>query len=324
MQFSIQSFIKNKSAFRNITVLTVLFMLASAIFSYFILPVAAAFYAALLMYEGNARRRIHSYIVPIIAIAFDILLKGTLSFDALSCIITGLLIYFLCKKGISKAESVFWISLALVASLLISALIFGLVFGKGMGIVGFYTELYNMYKAEFIELLTSLTLTSEQGTPLFAYNRIEAELLFNELVILLAPALVLLAVFLCALSLRIFSSLIVRYSGDECGIYEWRFNPSNLVAYFYLAVAILTIFAGSGTGIFAHTVTSLNIIFAPVFAYIGASVIHALIVSRGKSSFFALSVIVIACVILYTFSITLLSFIGVYFTVVANKVIKKK
>ncbi len=325
MQFSIQRQIKNKNALANITIFTALTSIGCILFSYLLLPVASAFYAALLMYE-NQKKRFFSYVIPIVVFLFNFLLNGIFSFDGIACFIIGTFIFVLCKKGISKGESAFWISMLMVASFTVSAILIGVPFiapDGSSGVVAFYDFLIETAKAEFSEFLASLVLVEENGYSVFAYNPIEAEQLFNGLIIFIVPVMILTAIVLSGVSLKIFSSLISRYSGEDCGISIWRFSTTNFVAYFYLAIAIIAMLSRSDGSIFSQIIISLDIIFAPVFAYIGATVVHAVVVSRGRSSAFAIFIIVIACLVLYTFAVTLLSFIGVYFNVISNKISKK-
>ena len=322
MQFSLQNHIPYKKALIHIAVITFFSAFGCVLLSYLFLPLASAFYAALLFYESKSKR-IFSYAIPIIILFINVLLNGFYSFEGAAYVLVGLVVYFLCKKGFSKAETVFWLSLLIIASFVLSAIFLGIRFKSSVGasgIVEYYSYITEMYKHEFIDFLTSIVVNNEDGIPFFAFNPIEAEAMFNELIILLIPTAVLISILLCGISLKIFSSIIKKYSGEDCGIGEWRFKTTNFVAYFYIILAVVSFFLSNDGSIFTYVLISLNMIFAPIYAYLGVTVVHALIVSHGKSSAFSIMIIVISCIVFYSFAITLLSFIGVYFTIAANRI----
>ncbi len=327
MQFFVKGNNAYKKSLTNIAFMTALSALGCVLFGYLFLPMASAFYAALLFYE-NRGKKILSILIPIVTLLINLLFdvfssSGSYSPEGIAYIFVGLLIYLLCRNGVSKNETVFWGALLIFVFMVLSVLSIALSLKQAEGFTSFW-NLYESFKAEFSDMLTSLVISDENGRHIAAYNPIEAEIMLRELIIMILPLSILLSVILTALTLRIFSGIVLKHSGEHSGINEWIFKPSNPVAYFYVAVAVLSIFAGSGGSPFSYVLLSLDIIFAPIFAYMGASIIHALIVSHGKSPLFAALVIVFACVILYTFSFKLLSFIGVYFTVIANKISKKE
>ena len=306
---------------------TTVFVFGCILFGYFFLPMASAFYAALLVYENNSKR-VMSYALPVVMFLINLVLRdfSFYSLEAIAYVAVGLIIYLTCKRDISKGESVFWTTFAITVMLVISAIFLAFETLGSLGMTPlqqFFSNLFLSYKSFFVDLLTSITVLDKEGVSFFAYNPGEAELIFHEIVILLIPIIILFAFLLSGIAFKIFRCIIVRYSGEESGINSWNFMTSNLVAYFYLIVAILAMFV-SGSGVFGLSLTSLNTVFSAVFAYIGVSFVYSLIVIRGKSSFFAVTLIIIGCIIFSSFAIQLLSFIGVYFNIVTNKISRGK
>ena len=310
-----------------LTLLTASFVFGCILLGYVFLPMASAFYAALLIYE-NKSKRVVSYILPVVMFLLNLVIRdfSLYSLEAVAYVVVGVIIYFACTKNVSKGEAVFWTTLSIAVMIVISAvfLAFETLGSFGMTpLQQFFSNLFLSYKSFFVDLLTSITVANKEGITFFAYNPSEAELFFHEIVILIVPLVILFAFLLSGIAFKIFQSVIRRNSGDECEINSWNFKTSNLVAYFYVAVAILTIFA-SGSGIFEISLVSLNTVFSAVFAYIGASFIYSLVVLRGKSSFFAIALIAVICLVFSSFAIQLLSFIGVYFNIFTNRISRGK
>ena len=307
----------------SLSLLTASFVFGCILLGYVFLPMASAFYAALLIYE-NKSKRVVSYVLPILMYLFNLVIRdfSLYSLEALAYVAVGVIIYFCCTKNVSKGEAVFWTTLSVAVMLVISAVFLAFETLGSFGITPlqqFFSNLFLSYKSFFVDLLTSLTVVNKEGITFFAYNPAEAELFFHEIVILLVPFVILFAFLLSGISFKIFQAVIRRNSGEESEINSWNFKTSNLIAYFYIAVAILTMLV-SGSGIFEISVISINTVLSAVFAYIGVSFIYSLIVFRGKSTFFAITLIVVMCLVFSSFAIQLLSFIGVYFNIFTNKV----
>lgn len=326
-----QPILKKSSLYKKtiftLSLLTAVFAFGCMLLGYIFLPMASAFYAALLIYENNSKRVI-SYALPVVMFLINLVLRdfSFYSLEAIAYVAVGVIIYLTCTRNISKGESVFWTTFAITVMLVVSAIFLAFETLGAFGLTPlqqFFSNLFLSYKSFFVDSLTSITVLDREGVSFFAYNPGEAELFFHEIVILLIPIIILLAFLLSGITFKIFKSVIRKYSGDECGIDSWSFMTSNLVAYFYLIIAILAMFV-SGSGVFGLSLVSLNTVFSAVFAYIGVSFVYSLIMIRGKSSFFAVMLIIIACLIFSSFAIQLLSFVGVYFNIVTNKISRGK
>lgn len=285
---------------------------------YLLLPVAAAFYAALLTFE-NKNGKIFSYVVPSVVFIINILFNGFFSLEGIAYVAVGSVLYFLYKKGRGKGESAFYVTLLLVLLMLLSAVLlaFDSVGSIRISSVGeYYSEYYYSLKSSFVELIAGLKSVNSEGFIEYASNAAEAELMFHSAVYMLLPFLILAAFVLCGFTFKFFSGRVYKYSDDKEKIVCWNFGTSSLVAYFYLAVSVLMMFEQAGA--FGLVITSLDLIFMTIYAYIGFKMVHLIIASK-KGGMMAAVIIIAAIVLLSSFAIQLLSYIGVYFTVMFNK-----
>ena len=326
MQLVLKNTVSYKSTITVLSILTALSGFGCMLVGYLFLPFAAAFYAALLVYE-NSSKRIASYMVPIGIFVANFLAKGFFSLEAVAYVVIGVIIYVSSKRGTSKGETAFWTTLTLTVLFFVSAIFLAFDYVGAIGLTSikqFFSNLFITSKTQCVELLTSLTTADEEGIKYFVCTPHEAEALFHEFVILLIPITILAAFLLSGLTFKIFSATVRRCSGNDSIINLWNFRVSNFIAYFYIAVAILSIFAATDKSAFSYVLITLNTVLSAVFAYIGVTVVYAILRTKGMSAFLATSAIVIVCILFSSFSTQLISFVGVYFNIVANKILTVK
>ena len=328
MQLALRNTASYKSTLSVLTILTALSGFACMLVGYLTLPLAAAFYAALLTYE-NSSKRVFSYVIPIGLFIINFLLKGFFTLEAVSYPVIGIIIYFSAKKGISKGEAAFWTTLTLTVLFSVSAIFLAFDYVGAFGITPikqFFSNLFFSSKNQFTELLTTLTTVGEDGTKFFVSTPEEAELLFHDFVIFLIPITILLAFLVSGLTFKIFSATVRRCSGGDSVINLWSFRVSNMIAYFYVIVAVLSLFVSYDKSIFSYTVITINTVLSAVFAYIGVSVVYTIMRAKGMSFFLTISAIIIVCMLFSSFSTQIISLIGVYFNIVTNKImiVRKK
>ena len=307
----------------SLVILTALCVFGCAQLGYLFLPFASAFYAALLIYDKTPKK-ILSILLAVMLFVVNFLFRGLYSLEALAYAVVGIIIYFASTKKLSKGETAFFLTLALILLLSVSAIFIAFTATdkvSGAAISEFYTALYEKFKTQFIDMLMSLTTKNPDGVTVFAYNFHEAAALFREMVMLLVPIFILTAFLLAGLSLKFFAKTVTKFSGEECGISAWRFSVSNFIAYFYVAVAIVSMLASGDSSIFTLVIISINTVLAAPFAYIGFTFLYELLKSRGKSSFFSLIIIVLLLALLSSVAIQIMAFLGVYFNIVTNKLL---
>ena len=128
----------------RLAVSCVLSVIGCILLGYFMLPLAAAFYAGVLLYE-KPNKRILSYVIPIVMFTLNLLLSGLFSLEAIAYVLVGLVIYICSSKNKSKGESVFWTTLLIAVLILISAIILPFDLNGSVGLISikqFYSNLY--------------------------------------------------------------------------------------------------------------------------------------------------------------------------------------
>lgn len=321
MRVSIKNNCSYTSVIVKLAVCTTLSVIGCILLGYLFLPFAAGSYAALLLYENKAKR-ILSYAIPAVMFATNLLLNGIYSLEALVYVVVGLIIYLAFTRGVSKGETVFCLSFLVTVFIVLSAILFPFDnLGGSIGVISikqFYSNLYNDYRTFFVELVTSLTQADENGIWFFAFNDYEAEKMFTELVMAIIPLLAVTAFLISGVSVKLFFHAVLRYSEDKNDLRAWEFRTSNLIAYFYVAIAILYILNDFNGSVFDFTLTSLNTIFAAVFAYIGVKSVYRFFTSRGRGPMFTVIIIVVISMLLASNIVSLLSYLGVIVNVKMN------
>jgi len=309
------------SAMTRLAVSCVLSVIGCILLGYFMLPLAAAFYAGILLYE-KPNKRILSYVIPIVMFTLNLLLSGPFSLEAISYVLVGAVIYTCTSKKRSKGESVFWTTLLIAALILISAIILPFDLNGSVSYISikqFYSNLYFNYRTAFVDYITSLKKTSSSGLMFFAFNTFEAEAMFDDLVMSTVPVMIILAFALSGFSLKIFSKIVFKYSGEDSGLDAWDFKTSNTVAYFYVIVSVLTMLNRFNGSVYDYTLSAVDTVFLAVFAYIGIKSFYRFLASRGRSTFFSTVVLVILIVLLFSNALSILSYIGVVVNIIKNK-----
>ncbi len=321
MLFELNDTKEYSQAIVKLSILTSVAVLGCILFGFFCLPVAAAYYAALLLYERPGKR-IMSIVIPAVYFALNFFLQPAFSLDALAYVVLGAIIYFSVKKSRSKGETAFWMTVATLVIIILTTFFLAFEVNGDIGFLSikqFYSGVYRNLKEEVMERILALKTTSEEGIVSYAYNFYEAERLFEELAMSVIPLAILSAFLIVGISLKLFATVIAKYSGADCGIYFWSFGTSNLVAYFYVITYVIGMIAESDGSLFAFTVMSLTTVFSVVYAYIGVRFVFYFILSRGKSAWLAILIIALGFVIMSLVALQILSFIGVTVNIIANK-----
>lgn len=290
-------------------------------FGEIVLPVFAAFYAVLILAD-TSYKKIISLALGAVSLAATVSLYllgfGTLSLP-FACL-GGALIALLFGRGASKGELAFYLTAAFTLMLVVSLY---LMFAAAAGdyslnaVVEFVNGWYTQLRSEFVgQIMESLSAASSEI--FVGMDEITLTESFDSVFDMALSVVVLLAFLLAGISLKIFSALMYRIAKEPSVVVFWRFSTSNIVAYFYCALFVLSFFAG-GDGVYAITVSNLFNVFLAVYAYIGFN--FALSIVSGKLGY-TLSVIILIAGILFlgVIGLEILSALGVIFTHISNKV----
>ncbi len=307
-----------------LTLATALSAFGCILLGYLFLPFAAATYAALLFYE-NKTRRIISIILPVVFLVLNCALNGFFSAEGVVYVVIGLLIYLFFDRKKSKTEAIAWLTILLTLFILISAVLFAFDANESASftaLADYYYNLYTSQKTKFIDYFSSLAAKDTDGVAYFIYTREYSENLFHSFVLLLPSLIVIIAFALAGFTLKIFSSLTLKITGDELEIAKWTFIPSKPISITYIVLAVITMFMDSTDDIFSISLVNIYYILLSVFAYFGFKFIYLLISAR-KGGAYAVFLVLIAFALIGTNTVLLLSYIGVYYSMFLQKQLKK-
>jgi len=326
MQITLNKDFSYRSVMIRYTLLTVLSAIGCSLLGYLLLPFAAAFYAAVLVYE-KSERRVVSYVLPVVIFVINFLLRGIYSLEAVAYLAVGLIIFFCVKNNKSKGETSFWISFAILVLAALSFILLLLELSADAGYTSarsFFAEYYGKFKTEFLERVSLLISERGDGEYVFLYNHYEAQMFFREIVIYTIPLTILASFVISGITLKLFVRTVEKNSDENSEIYSWNFGTSNIVSYFYIMLAVVALIANSDGSIFSFVIFTLNTLFTAIFAYIGIKTLYYAILSRKDSRVFAIILIVIMFVLLSSYAFQLASYFGVIVNILMNKALRKQ
>ena len=325
MLFNLSDEVTYNKVITKLSIYTILSVFGCILLGYIFLPLATAFYAALLIYENNAKR-ILSYVIPIIMFTINFFIRSAFSFEAITYVALGVFLYYAAKKKWSKSESAVWMTAITLVFFILSAIFIAFELTgdfSALALRQFYSNLYLNFEKLVINTLTSLVKSTEEGNTVFVFSDYQASITFKEIMILVIPLSILIAFALVGLTFKIFIAFTVKHSNEECEIGAWFFGASNIVSYFYVAIVLLGFISPADGSIFAHSLSTLIMIFSVVFAYIAVRFIYNYLLSRGRSRFFSALIIIVGFAILSMDIISILSYIGVFLNIITNRALSK-
>lgn len=309
----------------SITVLfifTLLSLIGTAFIGEFLLPVCAAFYAALLVFEQN--KRVLSVICALFGIGLVFVPLVVPPMWGIASLMCGAILYLLYRHDNTKCDSAIVLTLALSFAIVFS---FFLVAFVETGIytfdsaVKFYTDIYENIRASFIFGMsqTGIAISEEIGEIQFDSEQLAA--IFDTAFRLLVSFVVIIAFILAGLTLKIFCAIVRRFVDDDSEIKAWRFAVPSIYAYVYVIFFFVSSFA-YGESVLEVSILNLTGIFASIFAYIGLKAVFEMFTKKNRKVFGTV-IIVFAAVFLGTLAVNALSVFGVIYTIQQNKSLKK-
>jgi hypothetical protein len=123
---------------------------------------------------------------------------------------------------------------------------------------------------------------------------------------------------LVGISMKTFDAVFSRIAEDKSPVISWRFMTSNVFAYFYIILVVLSILTSMSNGVLGIAVGNLYNIFMVVYAYVGFNYAVAVLSIKFKPS---TSIIILLVITLLAMSMALglLAMFGVLFTIRKNK-----
>ena len=322
MEIELKEYIHPKKFIALLSVLTVLLGIAAVMVAeIFILPLGALF-ALLLWFEP--KRKLCSIFIPIFLLAFSFL--GGVGGILYVCIglFSGFLLWFCYKKGIEKNDTVFILTAFFVFYIFLTLFFVLGAIAKDYSfsaVLSCYEAVVEKLKVKFISAFSEIAVMDEAGSTQLVFNDETLEMLFVSFMRLTVAYIVISGFVFCGVVCKMFS-FAVRYAQcDESRIRGWKFQLPNLFVYFYLAVFILSALLGAESA-FGIALQNLNSIFMAVFAYHGIAFLFSEVKKSNRRGLYI--PIVLGMLMLFAFAVQILSYLGAYATIVANRALPKE
>lgn len=311
----------DKSYKITVTLLFLLSMLsiaASLLIGEMFLSVAAAFYAALLLFERGKRPL--SVILGIFGAILTFIPLGVPSVWGIAPVMAGIIIFLFYKSGSTKCDIAIILTLFISAVIIISFLFFAFAAtGKYdfNNAISYYTELYETIKADFINRLSDISLTVPEEVGEIKVSADNLSMILDAVVNMAVSFIFIAAFFLSGIALKIFTALVRRYSEDKTHISAFRFSVPNIYAYFYLVLFFAASFVGS-SNVYEIALHNMYNIFLVIFVYLGVCAAYKMLTKNGRKIGAAI-LIVFAFIFLGSLAMDLISVFGAFATIRANK-----
>lgn len=295
-----------------LSVLTFVSGLAYSVIGEISLPFAAAFCAALFLFE-KPKGRFLSYAVPAVTVLLNVLIDGPYGLISTEYILLALIIVLVYKSRGTKSECAIYISV--VTALFIAlALYLGATKVTGSfnidSAFGYYSELLVELENEMVNLYSSAHAGNSTVSPE------QIDLLFYEIRIQTVSLIAGAAFIITGFAIKLFTIIVLRISKRGILVSFAHFLPTNVTAFAYVIVLILSIFSGTES-LFGIIMLNISNILMLVFAYIGIRYVSTLARMTGKKGFIY-AILIATFVTIPDVALRILSFLGAWATIGTN------
>ena len=187
--------------------------------------------------------------------------------------------------------------------------------------IEFYSDLIAKEKEAFVDFM-STSKEIVNGIPLTTISAAEAEVLYDAIVLLTFPVLVIIAFLITGLAFKTFSLNLKHFSENKEKISSWHFGTNNLLAYFYIIISIVNIFTSYSDEIYAIVITFIALVLSVIYAYLGFKFLFW-IFKRRFNPILCFVVVVLLFSLFGNTVVNILSFVGVYYTIASNNMFSK-
>ena len=281
--------------------------------------------SALLVYTfvlEQGGRRVFTFIAPAIVVIVDFVFNGFFSLSCITSVVVAVLVYFsLTKSLLSKAECALAVT-TLISLSMGAMLIFAAFYEIGTtdfnAAIDYYKSIITENRVVFIDSFSAYI--SADATPeleeMFSSEVLGA--LYDSYMSILISIFVIIAFALAGFVFKLLASMLDKSLVSPMEFRTWRFELSPIFAYFYLALYLLGLFFNSNDTL-SISILNLTNIFMFIFAYVGFGFALFILRRRIRSKSGALIALVVAIIVFYTLAVNLLSFLGVFATVMLSK-----
>ena len=285
-----------------------------------LLPMAlcAGLLAALVYFECEQFKPLR-FIAPISIIVIDWIFNGFYSLGGIIVVVSALMIFLVYEQGWNKLDSAIGMSLVAAGLIALMFIAIGMQNDQGLSAIEFYKNFYEEFKTEYIAYFNEVygQIYAEIGSepPSIEYM----DYVFDYMAGLLISILVVAGFILIGIACKVYSFVLKKCGSDAEKLEKWRFVPNSVYAYFYVIVEFLTMFTSTELTTFNLAVSNLSMIFMPIFWYMGIVAASKMISERKKRGMPVAFTMICAALISIVFP-RILSYIGVFYCVIANKI----
>ncbi|MBR7117286.1 MAG: hypothetical protein IKC87_06235 [Clostridia bacterium] len=286
-----------------------------------VLPLAAAPLAVIFLVETK-RKRVFSIIVPILLLVIDFVLNLYYSFTCFGIIAVAFVIFLTVRTGfLAKTESAMLATVVLAIVSAVSLVMLGCYlfesFDLSVVLEGWHGVLSEMREVWItaIEEQVALDTTGELAAVLTPEV---SGAMFDAYANGIYAIVVIVAFIAVGISLKLFAWILKKYAERPKVFDGWRFAPTPVYAYFYMALYLIGSF-GMGTDAVSVAISALSTVFMFIFAYVGIVFTNAYLKMRGSDSASTKVILIIIIVLFFSISLSILSFVGVFATVMLDK-----
>lgn len=279
------------------------------------LPFTSALIACLFCIE---KKKILSVIIPLVLVAVEIYVGITSYFliSSLSSIVLAIVIYACFIKGVSKSDAALISLLIVVLSIVLSVILYmcGTMADVGLGnVIERIVEATENTKQKMISYM--LEIYDTVGSAEESFSQKELEEIFDVYLDCLVAFVTIFAFLITGITYKIFSKIVLSLTKDIDKVQQWHFVPSSAFAYFYFAIAILSIFTSNTESALDISVMNLYLIFMFIFAYVGYKYVSTVIKKSGRNSVFTSFAIIAMILIFSSFAIQILAVCGAFVSI---------
>lgn len=282
------------------------------------LPFSAAFLAALFLYE-KPQGRILSYIIPAVTVLLNVLIDGLYGLLSVEYVIIALVMVLVYRFGGTKAECAIYLTVIVGVFVLLS-LYLGAGRATGSFSVDTAFEYYNTIlsdaERQAVEIYSSAAAENQGISPE------EIDLMFHEIRIQTVSLLAAIAFLISGITIKLFAAVILRVSKRGILISFAHFLPTNITAYSYAIILVLSIFSGTEST-FGIVMLNLSNVLMLVFAYIGVR--YVLTMARMSNKRGLINALLIASIVMLSgVALRILSLLGAWAVIGTNNTLNMK
>ena len=297
-----------------LSILTFVSGFAYSIVGEIALPFSAAFCAALFLFE-NPKGRVFSYIVPLATVAVNVLLNGLYGFISVEIFILSVIIVLAYRYKGTKSECAVYLSIVISLFAVVS-LYLGAFKANGSWDINAAFAHYNNLLSELEGQIVKLYASDSSAMQGQVISAEDVDLLFKEVRIQIISFIAGFAFLISGIAIKIFAFTVLRVSKKGILISFAHFIPTNISAYSYALVLILSIFSGTDST-FGIIMLNASNIFMLVFAYLGVRYLTTLAHMTGKRGLIY-AILIASLVTVPDVALRLLSLLGAWVTIGTN------